>query len=387
MKIALFTHVAYPFTNGVAVSVEQLAKELNKRHHDVTIVTNNYDSFHNDFTNEEKLKVSSIPLFYQKLRTPIIFNPQLMHKLVDKKIEIVHSHSDFGQAILAREYSKYQGVPLIHTYHCNYLDYAKENFSKISKLVFYEPVKLYTKMLCYTADRMIVPSLETKRLLNDDFKIKKDLDYIPNGIDLSKFKKTSLNIYKLKASLNIQEDDFILLSVSRLSKEKGLSNIISLLPKLKECSRLKLLIVGTGPDENRLKNLVNELKLDNVIFTGEIPFKQIQDYYQLGNVFISNSQAETQGLSVIEALSSSLPAICPNTPIFREIINNNNGFLFDNYDELISIIKMYYNNEKELLFMRENAQRSVNHYLLENSVNKIERIYEEEREKKLKKKH
>ena len=45
MKICLFTHTSYPFTNGVATSIEQLAKTLKAHNHEVTIVTNNYSRF------------------------------------------------------------------------------------------------------------------------------------------------------------------------------------------------------------------------------------------------------------------------------------------------------------------------------------------------------
>lgn len=384
MKIALFTHVNYPFTNGVAVSVSGLANTLRKHNHQVTIVSNNYVKFSNDFSNEDDIKVTSIPIFYQNLRVPIIFNPSLLKELAKKKIEIVHSHSDFGLAMLAREYSKLEGVPLIHTYHSNYLDYAKENFGKASKYLFYEPVKLYTRLLCQTADRMIVPSMETKRLLEENFKVKINLDYIPNGVDLLKFKNRSENVAKLKKNLNIDDDDFILLSVSRLSKEKGIENVISILPYLKDCQKLKYLIVGSGPDEKRIKWLVKDLNLNNVIFIGEIPFEHIQDYYHLGNVFISNSQAETQGLSVIEALSSALPVICPNRLIFKELIDDyNNGFLFNNYEELVNIIRMCYHNKEKLSSMGASAQESIDRFSLEQSVNRIEEIYAEEHQKKL----
>lgn len=383
MKIAMFSHTCYPFTNGVSTSVEQLASSLRNRNHEVTLVSNNYDEFCNDFSSSENIKVVSIPIFYQKLRTPILFNPRLMKILADHNFDIAHSHSDFGLAMLARQYSIINNKPLIQTYHCDYLNYAKSNFGEKSKTFFKQPVKYYTKMICGTADRVIVPSLETKRLLNEDFHIKRDLDYIPNGVDISKFEIETPRVTYLKKQLGIKDGDFVLLSVSRLSKEKGLDAIISLLPLLKDCNKLKLLLVGGGPDEKKLKTLTNLLNLDNVIFTGEIPFEDIQNYYHLGSAFISNSHAETQGLTVIEALASSLPAFCPNIPIFQELVENNiNGFLFNNYEELVNIIRGCYYNQQSLKNYKQNAKEKANQFSLSQSVQKIENVYEEECYKK-----
>ncbi len=383
MKIGLFSHVCYPFTNGVSISVEQLAEELKKRNHDVTIISNNYEAFRTDYSDTGRIKVVSTPIFYQKLRVPVFINPSLYKELGKRDFDIVHSHSDFGQAVIARTYAKLHNTPVIHTYHCNYLEYARLNFGKYSPYIFHQPVKYYTKLLCQTADRIIVPSSATKVLLEKDFSVKKSVDLIPNGINLDKFAKPSNRTQELRNKYGIAEDDFVLLSLSRLSKEKNIANMLFLLQLLRDCPKLKYVIVGGGPEEKELKKIAKSLELDNVIFTGEVPFTEVQDYYKLGNIFITNSIAETQGLSVIEALSSSLPAICPNIPLYQEMITDSeNGFLFDKDGELIRIIKMCYNNPKVLPYMGEKAKESTQHFSLTQAVDKIEQIYEEEIERK-----
>lgn len=386
MKIGLFTHVCQPLANGVSISVEQLAKALRDRNHEVTIITNNYDSFSNDFSDKDKLKAKSIPIFYQNLRTPILLNKKLYAQLQGCDFDIVHSHSDFGHAMIARAYSRKNDKPLIHTYHCNYLEYAKENFGALSKPFFYIPVSLYSNMLCNTADRIIAPSIGTKELLEDSFGVRKEIDYIPNGIDISKFKRHRPN-KELQAKLGVRDNDFVILSVSRLSKEKRLGDIIDILPELEDCDRIKLLIVGSGPDENRLKRKVLNKGLENVIFAGEIPYDQIQEYYNLGDIFISNSKAETQGLTIVEALASSLPTICIDTPTNEEIIHDSiNGFLRENKNGIKEAIKFIYTKPRLVSAMRVLAEDSAYRFSLDKSVDKIVDIYEEEIDKKSKQK-
>ncbi len=382
MKIGLFSHVCHPFTNGVSVSVEQLANELKMHNHDVTIISNNYDQFRNDYSEAGNIKVISFPIFYQNLRVPFFINPSLYKELAKHNFDIVHSHSDFGQAVIARTYARLHNTPIIHTYHCNYLEYARQNFGKYSPYILHKPVKYYTRLICETADRVIAPSIATKDLLERDFKVKKEIDLIPNGINLSKFSAPTYN-QNLRERYGITKDDFVILSLSRLSKEKNIANILFLMPLLADCPNLKLLIVGGGPEEKELKRIARVLNLNNVIFTGEIPFEKVQNYYKLGNIFITASKAETQGLSVLEALSSSLPALCPDIPLYQEMISEGeNGFLYNSDGEIIKLIKLCYKHPHILKDMGEKAKQSTIQFSLSHSVNKIEQVYEEELTKK-----
>lgn len=383
MKIALFTHVYIPFTNGIATSVSELASNLKLKGHDVIIVTNNYDNYKNICKNDH-YKIISLPIFYQNLKTPLLINPSLYKYLLNNNIDLIHTHSDFGLAFLGRKYAKFLDIPIIQTYHCNYLEYAKEHFGKKSEIILKKPIKYYTKVLCKTANRIIVPSENTKELINDKFNIKSKIDVIPNGINLDKFNK-KIDIKSLKDEYNISKDDFVILSISRLSKEKKIENIIKVFSYFKNYNNIKLLIVGGGPEAKKLINLSKKLNLNNIIFTGEVAYSNIQKYYQLGDVFINDSQFETQGLSTIEALASSIPCICPNIPFYNKLIDDlENGMLYNNYNELISIIKLLYNNKKILLSMKENARTSSLKFSIDEAVFKLEKLYEEEKKKKLK---
>lgn len=146
---------------------------------------------------------------------------------------------------------------------------------------------------------------------------------------------------------------------------------------------MKLLIVGGGPDEKNLKKLVNDLKLDNVIFTGEIANEDIAYYYRLGTAFITNSIAETQGLTVIEALASSIPVICVNSPLYDKVVENGkNGIKYSNMSELVKVLSQLYNNREYIERMRKYTELSVFKYSIEHSTKKIVNIYDDEISKK-----
>ena len=377
MRIGLFTHVYPPMINGVAISVKNLEQELIRQGHQVFIITNNYDEFKTK-KEENRLETASIYIKYQNLRTPIIPNPRLFKKIDDLNLDLIHSHSDFGLGLISRIYSYDSKKPHIQTYHCNYIEYAKNNFGKSSALFFKKPVELYSKYLGYTTDRLVVPSREVYKVLTEDFKIKKNMDIIPNGLDLKQFKDVNKEETKrIKQIYNIKDNDFVILSLSRLSKEKRIDEIIKIMPKLQEYPNIKLLIVGQGPDEERLKKIARFCK--NIIFTGEVPNEKVKNYYKVGTVFVTNSIAETQGLTLVESLASNLPVLCINNALYEDVIKDGeNGITFNNCDELTEIIKNLYDKRENLEKLKKNSSLNLEKYSVETQAKQLLDVYEEE---------
>ena len=94
-----------------------------------------------------------------------------------------------------------------------------------------------------------------------------------------------------------------------------------------------------------LKNKLEE----NIIFTGKVPWNKINTYYLISNCFTTASHTETQGLTVIEAMASSLPVVAIDDESFTDtVINGLNGLIFKNKREYKKcIINLY--KDKELL--------------------------------------
>ena len=127
---------------------------------------------------------------------------------------------------------------------------------------------------------------------------------------------------------------------------------------VKVSSKIKLLIVGDGPDIKQYQDYSNKNNLNsNVIFTGKVPWNNINEYYLLADVFATASHTETQGLTVIEAMAASLPVICINDESFTDtVVNGLNGMVFDNRREYKKCIISLYRN-RELLKKLSNQAR------------------------------
>ena len=108
--------------------------------------------------------------------------------------------------------------------------------------------------------------------------------------------------------------------------------------------------MGSGPDLGNYQEYIKKYKLEKkVIFTGAVPWENIQDYYMVADVFTTASHTETQGLTVVEAMAASLPVVCVSDESFQDtVIDGLNGLVFNNRREykrcMISLYK-----DRELL--------------------------------------
>lgn len=154
----------------------------------------------------------------------------------------------------------------------------------------------------------------------------------------------------------------ILLVASRLSKEKNIELVIKTMPiVLKNNPATGLIIVGSGPEEEKLKRRVVNYKLQkNVIF--EPWTKDLISYYKTADIFILTSNYEGWAMTVIEAAASGCPIIMTNVGCAEEIIKNNeSGIIIPVQNQKIleqSIIKLI-NNEFLRKKISENAKKAV----------------------------
>ena len=140
------------------------------------------------------------------------------------------------------------------------------------------------------------------------------ISVIPNGVNINLFKeKPSTGQMKaLIHELGLSPFDTILITTSRLVAKNAIGDIIDSLVYLND--NIKLLIIGTGPQEKLLKDKTKLLKLENrVRFVGFVPNKEIPIYLHISNIFIRPSLSEGFGISFVEAFAAEIPVIA--TPV------------------------------------------------------------------------
>lgn len=378
MRIGLFTDTYPPYINGVSTSVNMLKKALEKKGHKVFVVTVNNENMSYKFDEDDTvIRIPGIPIGIYDYRLTGIYPIKAINEIKKWKLDIIHSHTEFGIGTFARLISHQFDIPLVHTYHTMYEDYihyiTKGYFDKSSKKI----VEYLTLFYCdKTTNELIVPTKKTYDLFKDKYEVTKPIHIIPTGIEIERFYKENVDskkVRELKEKYLILKDDFVLIFVGRLAEEKNVSFLLEAQKEfLEEEKEIKLIIVGDGPDMEKYKEETNKLKInDSVIFTGKVPWEEIPCFYQLADIFVTSSKSETQGLTVIEAMAAGVPPVCINDEAFNNVvIDDLNGKIFEDKKDYIKIIENLYETREKLenysLQARVNAETHSSKYYAES---------------------
>lgn len=379
MNIAIFSDTYSPQVNGVVSSILTLEKKLREQGHQVYVFTIS----HPEAPKYEPYvhRMASIPfVFLKDHRVGIMYSNKAVKEVKKLKLDVILSQTEFSMGMFARLISKKLDIPIIHTYHTVYEDYMHY----VSKGISLSPniARKYSKVFCNHVDGIVAPTKKTEKLLRS-YGVKKTIRIIPTGIDFTPFcpeSYTNEEVEKLKDIFKIPKDHPIVLFVGRVAKEKSIDVLIKAMPKLLEqVPDARLVIVGDGPERLALEELAANLGVrDQVIFTGMQPWRTIGRMYQLGDVFVSASVTETQGLTFAEAMAAGLPVIAMEDESIAGFVRDGyNGQLFHNSDELAMQLVRVLSDKTYRQLLSDNARHSVKPLSAETFGHHAELFYKE----------
>lgn len=154
------------------------------------------------------------------------------------------------------------------------------------------------------------------------------------------------------------------LYVGRVDREKGINTLIEAMQNMPE--DIKLHIVGKGYDTERLKELVNELRLNNIIFRGYLSGEELDNEYRncIATVLPCN-WFEAFGRTILESFLWGKPVIASNLAAIPEIIEHDiNGILFEpkNTDQLSKAMIELVNDWQKVKDMGQCARQKLEKY-------------------------
>lgn len=373
MRIGLFTDTYPPFINGVSTSVYMLKRALEAKGHQVYVVTVNSENMKYEIDDKNKvIRIPGVPIGIYDYRLTGIYPVRAINIIKKWKLDIIHSHTEFGIGTFARIIARQFDIPLVHTYHTMYEDYVhyitKGYFDKSSKKI----VEYLTLFYCdKTASELIVPTKKTYNLFKEKYKVDKNIHIVPTGIEVERFFRENVkkkNVDLLKKKYNLNDNDFVMLFVGRLAEEKNVVYLIDtvrdIIKKNKDNVNFKFLIVGDGPDYSKYQELVLKYNMsDYIILTGRVLWDDIPNYYHLADVFLTASKSETQGLTVVEAMAAGIVPITIDDESFRNvIIDDLNGKIFRTKKELRNIIFELSSDCNKLNALKQQARVSSEMY-------------------------
>ncbi|NHK30516.1 MAG: glycosyltransferase family 4 protein [Asgard group archaeon] len=174
------------------------------------------------------------------------------------------------------------------------------------------------------------------------------------GVDTRYFDKRDKPELNIREKLGISENAFLITYTGRFLKGKGLAKLPEIYKKLinrdKKFLTINVLLVGDGPYKQELKNFITKENLDHKFhFTKVTNDSDLIDIYSQSNCFILPTKREAIGLSLMEAMSCSLPCIATDLPGTRELITHlKNGILIpeEKEEEYLRWISSFYSSSK-----------------------------------------
>ncbi|MDE5714934.1 MAG: glycosyltransferase [Anaeroplasmataceae bacterium] len=390
MRIGIFTDQFYPYISGVVTSIKMLYEGLTNLGHEVFIFTSVDEKKAAECAELKNYNFINFPgkpypfkdlKDYRKTK-----NPKKMVKMVaEYHLDIIHVHTEFNIAKIAKIVSKKLNIPIVHTLHTlyeDYLRYVSPFFDRyFHRIMFKILAKVFVGSLSKATTIEIVPTKKVLALANKYY-MKGDIRVVPTGIELDRFDENNFTEEEksnLKKKLNISNDIFVFGYLGRTSGEKNVPVIIEAYAKLKNKDNSVLLIVGGGPQFDELVELTHKYKIeDKVIFTGFIDNEDIPLYYHICDIFVNASKSETQGLTYIESLASSLPLLVQKDECIDDLIQDYyNGIYFDGIDDLVVKMEEIQKATTTLKNIKQNTKKSCAKYTKEHYAATIEGIYKE----------
>jgi len=291
---------------------------------------------------------------------------------------------------VARELRK-RGVDILHTFlfRANLIGRIAARFTKrppilISSLRTMEEEKRYQLFLeritSFMVDKYIAVSEKVKEYAITNSKIPADrIITIYNGVRPLN-NRVDVDLEAMRRALSISPSDRVVMVIGRLRKEKGHYFLIEAIDELrKKIPEVKLVIVGEGEEEERLKRLVRKLSLtDTVVFAGLR--RDIPDLLTIGELVVLPSLWEGMPNCLLEAMAAGKPVIATTVGGIPEVVmDGETGILVpprDSHALTEAMIRILNQGEEARAMGIKGRKRVEQFFPLQKSLNETEMVYQ-----------
>ncbi|NUN70413.1 MAG: N-acetyl-alpha-D-glucosaminyl L-malate synthase BshA [Bacteroidetes bacterium] len=369
MKIGI---TCYPTYGGSGVLATELGKALAKRGHQIHFISyamplrlnGGYDN--NIFYHE--VEMASYPVFEFPLYTPALAS-KMVEVATFEGLDLLHVHYAIPHATSA--YLAKKMIP-----NDNFRVTTTLHGTDIT-LVGLEPSFLpVMKFSIEKSDGVTAVSRYLREKTLTNYNINKEIDVIPNFVDLEEYRHVDDSCVRQKFQL---QDRRILVHVSNFRQVKRVQDVIRTFDIVRKKMPAVLILVGDGPDRSNCEMLVRELGLQNdVKFLG----KQLEltEILSAADLFLMPSQQESFGLSALEAMACEVPVISSSVGGLPElVVHNQTGYIAEIGDvERMGkyAIELLTNEQKRSMFAKEGRKRAEELFSLEKIVTEYERHYD-----------
>jgi len=363
--------VCYPTFGGSGVVATELGKALANKDYKIHFITYSQPS-RLDFFSENlfyhEVSFNTYPLF-QYPPYELALASKMVNVVQYEKLDLLHVHYAIphaSAAYMAKQILKSQGIdiPFVTTLHGT-------DITLVGKDASYEPVVTFS---INQSDGVTAVSEDLKKDTYSHFKVINDIEVIPNFIDLERFKRQKKEHFR---SAIAPCGEKLLVHTSNFREVKRVDDVVKVFHNVRKQIPAKLLLVGDGPERQRIEHLCRELgNYNDIRFLGKL--EAVEEVLSIADLFILPSEKESFGLAALEAMACEVPVISTNTGGLPELnIHGKTGFMSKVGDvEDMTKNALFILKEENLARFKSNALERAKDFEFNKIVPKYEAMYE-----------
>ncbi len=365
--------VCYPTFGGSGVVATELGKALADKGHRIHFIT---------YSQPVRLDGFMENVFYHEVTaTPyalfdyIPYESALTSKLVDvalyEKLDILHVHYAIPHAsvaYMAQQILKTHGLylPIVTTLHGT-------DITLVGKDSSYEPVVTFA---INHSDGVTAVSESLKKDTYANFKINKDIEVIPNFIDLKRFAKSRKDHFRKAIT---PDNEKLIVHTSNFRKVKRVQDVVEVFDRIRAKIPAKLIMIGDGPERHKIEEMTREKGFyQDVRFLGKQ--EMVEEVLSIADLFVMPSETESFGLAALEAMACQVPVISSNSGGMPELnINGVTGFMSNvgDVDDMAANALAILTDDKKLAEFRQAALKQAKAFDIHNIMPIYERYYQQ----------
>jgi L-malate glycosyltransferase len=351
MKIGI---TCYPTYGGSGVVATELGKALAKRGHSVHFISYalpmRLSGFQDNIVYHE-VEMSSYPLFEFPLYT-LALASKMVEVARYEKLDLFHCHYALPHATsayLARQILQDTNIKIITTLHGTDIT-----------LVGLEPSFLsIMKFSIEQSDGVTAVSRFLKEKTLTNYGINKEIEVIPNFIDIEKYKRNPATKFCTDCSPHGEK---VLMHTSNFRPVKRVADVVRIFNEVQKKVPSILILIGDGPDRSQCEGLCRELGIEKKVrFLGKQ--MELVPILSAADLFLMPSQSESFGLSALEAMACGVPVISSSVGGLPELqIHAQTGFIaeFGDVDRMARYaIDLLTNPSKHAMFAEAARNRAI----------------------------
>ncbi|HPS85951.1 MAG TPA: glycosyltransferase family 4 protein [Spirochaetota bacterium] len=364
LKVLIINYEFPPLGGGGGVASYDLALEWEK-HGQVDVLTSNFSGLE-AYNNVNGINVYRTKIFFRKSRDAATFLSMLSFLLTGfiegfklcrkNRYDVINTHFAVPSGPLGYILGRMFGIPNVLSLHGGDIYDPSKKMSPHKSKIFSRVVKF----ILNRADRIVAQSSNTRDNTIKYYNPVKEVEIIPLAFHPPVIVKSS------REKLGLDKDSFYFITIGRLVKRKSIETILQALSGISN-KKIKLLVVGDGPEMEFLQSMAASLNLtERVTFPGYIADEEKYSFLKNADAFILTSLHEGFGIVFMEAMFTGLPIVCTNHGGQVDFLTDKENALLIDVGDVEScrksMLKIYKDSSLYNLMSKNNKKKVKNFY-------------------------